>query len=107
MVKAVEFIFNFNQQGDFEAMCAAESFLRERGLSVGSSQRGYPRGIMFGEYDIAKWRNLRDFEKAALHGIMISYGDSMRNGPINVTIFATAPAEARAALSQATQGQQP
>ncbi len=48
--------FTFAGVEDFEAMYKAEAFLSERGFSVGSNQRGDPRGILHGEYIIAKWR---------------------------------------------------
>ncbi|EKN01089.1 hypothetical protein MXAZACID_02249 [Acidocella sp. MX-AZ02] len=38
------------------------------GMSVGRLQRDEPRGILFGDFDIQKWRNLRPAERAALHG---------------------------------------
>lgn len=60
----------FKADGDFGAMYAAERWLKEHGFSVGSTCRGYPRGIMFGEWDIAKWRNLDSKDVAALHGVM-------------------------------------
>jgi hypothetical protein len=85
----------FDNQGDFKANYAAEQFLRERGFSVGSMQRGDPRGILFGHYDIQKWRNLRKADIQALHGVM--RGD-MRNGPVTIELFDSAPAEAQAAF---------
>jgi hypothetical protein len=85
----------FNGTEDFEAMHAAEHFLQLAGFSVGSNQRGDPRGIMFGEYDIAKWRNLNVRERRELHGQMTSDHGTMRSGPIVVTIFDSAPQEAK------------
>jgi hypothetical protein len=73
----------FNNAGDFAAMYAAEDWCAKHGLSVGSSERGKPRGILFGDYAIAKWHNLRQADKDALHGTMS--GD-MRNGPITVAV---------------------
>jgi hypothetical protein len=85
----------FNEQDDFAAMRAAEHFLQLAGFSVGSNQRGDPRGVMFGDYDIAKWRNLNTAERKALHGQMTSDHGTMRIGPIVVTIFESAPHEAK------------
>jgi|SRR5947209_12617624 len=93
-----DFIRTFDQTGDFAAMHAAERFLSERGFSVGSNQRGAPRGVMFGNYDIAKWRNLGADERLELHGTLIGDG---RNGPLALRIYASAPAGAIAALTQA------
>lgn len=69
----------FNDAGEFAAVRAAEDWCAKHGLSVGPMQRGEPRGILFGAYDIQKWRNLRQADKDALHGMMT--GD-MRNGPV-------------------------
>lgn len=85
----------FSDPGDFSAMRAAEDFLREAGFSIGSNQRGDPRGIMFGDVDISKWRNLSRADRRALHGY--AEGD-MRNGPVTVTICADAPQEAKRAF---------
>jgi hypothetical protein len=82
----------FKQDGDFEANNAAEEFLRVAGFSVGSMQRGDPRGIMFGDYNISKWQNLREIERQSLHGQMLGRG---RTGPIMVEIFENAPQEAK------------
>ncbi|WP_206078656.1 hypothetical protein [Allomesorhizobium camelthorni] len=60
-------------------------------------QRGAPRGILFGLYDIAKWKNLSSADRRALHGVMT--GD-MRNGPVSVEIFHIAPDEAKAAVTK-------
>lgn len=64
-------------------MRAAEEWCRNRGVSYGSSQRGSPRGLMVGDYDIAKWRNLSPKEQRQCHGTMT--GD-MRVGPVVVRI---------------------
>lgn len=90
-----DLVKTFNQTGDFEAMNAAEHFLKVAGFSIGSSQRGSPRGIMFGDVDISKWRNLRQFEIDELHGAMTGDG---RNGPLTVRIRESAPQEAKQAF---------
>lgn len=94
-MEKVFFEMTFSQTGDFEAMRAAETFLQSAGFSIGSWQRGAPCGVMFGDYGIAKWRNLSRQEQAQLHGILTGDG---RNGPLTVTIFETAPIAAVAAL---------
>lgn len=73
----------FKDAGDFAAVRAAEDWCAKYGLAVGSMERGKPRGILFGDYDIAKWHNLRQADKDALHGTMT--GD-MRNGPVLVVV---------------------
>jgi len=73
----------FTKAGDFAAMYEAEDWCKQRGISVGSGQRDQPRGLLFGDFAIAKWRNLSDADRSDLHGTMT--GD-MRNGPITITI---------------------
>ena len=49
----------FNQEGTFQAMYAAEAWCREKGISFGQSCATGPTGLLFGQYEwIAKWRNL-------------------------------------------------
>lgn len=73
----------FKDVGDFAAAHAAEDWCAKYGLSVGSMERGSPRGILFGDYAIAKWHNLRQADKDSLHGTMT--GD-MRHGPVLVVV---------------------
>ena len=89
----------FDKPGTWQAMYAAQDFLRILGFSVGSNQSGSPRGILFGDYLIAKWRNLSPAERTALHGRMI--GD-MRNGPITIRFSDNLPNEALAVLAEAS-----
>lgn len=71
----------FDHQGDFAAMYAAELWCAKNGISSGSCQQGAPRGLLYGNIQIAKWRNLNAKERAALDGQM--KGD-MRNGPVTI-----------------------
>ena len=73
----------FDQKGDFAANTAAERWCEDNGISYGSMCRDLPRGLMYGEWDIAKWRNLSASEQKQLHGRMT--GD-MRNGPVFIEI---------------------
>lgn len=93
----------FSGAGDFTAMRAAEEWMRANGFSVGSACRGYPRGVLFGDYKIAKWRNLNRDEVAALHGVMRgNHKGEMRLGPIVVELFeGVAPADAIAKFKEA------
>ncbi len=75
--------YTFTGKTDFAAARAAERWCEEHGYSVGRSQRGSPRGLLRGNYDIQKWRNLTASDRAALDGTMT--GD-MRNGPVVVWI---------------------
>jgi hypothetical protein len=90
-----DLVKTFFETGAFEAMTAAETFLRTAGFSIGSNERGSPRGIMFGDYDISKWRNLNARERLALHGRATG---NMREGPVEIRIFGTAPVEAKRAF---------
>lgn len=76
-------IIEFRAEGEFAAMYEAQDWCRARGISVGSAERGSPRGLLVGDYLIAKWRNLNAAERTALHGTM--EGD-MRVGPVRVHI---------------------
>ena len=86
----------FNQTGDFEAMNAAERWLAERGISVGHMQGPEPRGLLFGDYQIAKWRNLTAKERAVLHGRMTGG----RAGPVTIELKDAAVTEHRPQLLQ-------
>lgn len=95
------FMARLTDQGDFVAVRRAERLLEEHGFSVGHMQRGSSRGILFGDYDIQKWRNLNEAERAALHGILA--GDRSSNAQIE--IWDRVPIEAVMALADALQGQ--
>lgn len=75
--------FIFDQEGTFKAKFAAEEWCREHGISYGSSCAMMPTGLLFGDYHIAKWRNLTALERKELHGEMT--GD-LRNGPVKIRI---------------------
>lgn len=88
----------FDHEGTFAALHACERFLADNGFSFGSWQRGAPCAVMFGDYEISKWRNLNRSERATIHG---QFSGDGRNGPIILTLTPNAPDEARAALSKA------
>jgi len=74
----------FSDPGTFNAMRAAEEWLKDNGYSVGAGDAvSKKRGILRGDYLIAKFRNLTQRERTALDGMMT--GD-MREGPVVVTI---------------------
>lgn len=83
----------------FAASTAAEAWLRGRGFSVGPMQGDEPRGIFRGDGGtpivIGKWRTLVPLAREALHGVMIGDG---RSGPVQILIFADAPADVREAI---------
>ncbi|WP_321820912.1 MULTISPECIES: hypothetical protein [unclassified Burkholderia] len=74
----------FNQKGTWAALDAARRWCRENGISVGQSCASGPSGLLFGKIDwIAKWRNLTQDERDALHGTMS--GD-FREGPVVIVL---------------------
>lgn len=83
----------FASPRDFGAVREAERFLADRGFSYGRLERGAPRGILLGDFDIQKWRNLSAKDRFALHGEMT--GD-FRRGPVRVVIYAGNDAAAAA-----------
>lgn len=80
-----EIVMTFADVGDFEAVRAAERWCDENGYSVGRMQGPDPRGLMRGDYEISKWRNLSGQQRAELDGQMA--GD-MRNGPVTIRVKA-------------------
>lgn len=48
----------FTETGTFEASWKAEAWCAARGLSIGPMDRFDQRGILLGNYCIAKWHNL-------------------------------------------------
>lgn len=95
------FMARLTDAGDFAAVRRAEQLLQDHGFSVGVTQRGSSRGVMFGDYVIQKWRNLNVSERAALHGIL----DGDRSSDAQIEIWDPAPLEAVRALSGALEGQ--
>jgi hypothetical protein len=77
----------FSDKGDFAALDKAQRWCRERGISYGSMQRDEPIGLMVGDFDIAKWRNLSAKDRRELHGTIT--GDK-RNGPVFVAVLQSA-----------------
>lgn len=68
----------------FQSDEEAERALKDAGFSVGRSQRSDPRGVMFGDFDIQKWRNLRAADRDSLDGHMCRHGPA--GSPTSVTI---------------------
>lgn len=79
----------FDDKGLWAAQSAAEAWCRKWGISVGPNDRYRIRGLLVGNYDIAKWHNLTKAEQDACDGRMT--GDA-REGPVFVTITASAVA---------------
>lgn len=64
--------FEFWGANNIDARLKAEGVLTKAGFAVGRRQRGAPSGILYGNYVIAKWRNLCDDERAQCHGQMFA-----------------------------------
>ena len=96
---ALHLVKTFIQTGDFEAVRVAERFLADAGFSVGIMQAHAPRGILFGDYSISKWRNMTPREVSRLDGKMVGG----RAGPVNITIYHDARPEAREAFTKALE----
>lgn len=76
-------IQTFTHRGDFAACHAAEQWCADHGISVGRMQGPEPRGLLWGDFDIQKWRNLSAADRAELNGTMTG---NMREGPVVVAI---------------------
>ena len=68
----------------FPSNDAAVSALEAAGFSVGRLQASSPRGVMFGDFDIQKWRNLRRGDRETLDGHLCRHGPP--GSPASVTI---------------------
>lgn len=79
----------------FDNSASAEAALAAAGFSLGRLQRDDPRGVIHGDYDIMKWRNLRPSDRAALHGIFQRHG---HDGLVTVTLRGSCPPDAVSAL---------
>jgi hypothetical protein len=68
----------FPEVGGFEANSAAEKFARGCGLSIGEVQGPASRGLLYRDYGISKWRNLRKADIRALHSVMRAASATVR-----------------------------
>lgn len=87
---------------DFSGYNAARAALEGAGFSVGTMQRDNPMGLLFGEYAIAKWRNLSDADRDELHGFV--RGDC-RNGPMTAHLYTNVPRDAMAAFAEIAEAE--
>lgn len=76
---------NVRDFSDFDAAC---DLAKELNLTIESSQRDAPVGLMFGVLTISKWRNMSPTELNDLHGTI--EGDR-RHGPVTILIRPHAP----------------
>lgn len=82
--RAGEVRMTFTESGPWAAKDAAEAWCANHGISVGFMQGQAPRGLLYGDFLISKWRNMSKREIAVLDGRMT--GD-MRNGPVVVEMY--------------------
>jgi hypothetical protein len=54
----------FDLPGRFESIHAAEDWCRTERLSVGTMKSHSPRGLKRGDWEIQKWHNLDDCDRA-------------------------------------------
>jgi hypothetical protein len=74
----------FESSETFRAYSLAKEFCREHGISYGSSCACSPTALLFGDYSIAKWRNLNAKERSQVHGTIEAA--NMRQGPVTLHI---------------------
>lgn len=82
----------FHATGTFQALWAAERFLKSAGFAFGPGSAGNQTAVMFGDYVVAKWHNLNRAERAGCHGLLTG---NRREGPVTVTLTDRCPAEGR------------
>ena len=74
----------FEGIGDFDAYWTARQWCVKNGISCGSMNRDKPIGLIWGDFIIAKWKNLTQKERDELDGTMTS--EDFRNGSVTVRI---------------------
>ena len=75
----------------YALMHATEQWCRDHGVSCGPTDRSRVRGLLVGEFLIAKWHNLTAKERRECHGTITGDG---REGPLFLRISRSALAEA-------------
>ena len=84
-----EMVFK-NNGDDFSGIYAAKKWLKENGYSYGSLQRNDPVGILKGDFNISKWRNLSAEDAASLDGRITFQDGGPRSGTAIVSIYGDA-----------------
>lgn len=84
-MKRAKFKIEFDDTGvTFSALYKAQVWLRQFGFSAGSMCSNAPTAIKFGDWHIAKWRNLSNSEQRDIDGIMTSA--DWRNGSVQIEL---------------------
>ncbi len=91
-------------EDSFTVTQRVDAALRECGFSVGRMQAHSPRGILFGDFDIQKWRNLDLADREALHGQVTHLAyfgteQQLYGYGAEIVLFDRAPVEAAQALA--------
>lgn len=73
----------FTGEDVFDASHKAEDWCKENNISVGMMCRDEPRGLMMGDYLIAKWKNLSQSDKLQMDGQMTG---NFRYGPVHISV---------------------
>ena len=76
----------FTGTEDFEALEKARNWCKANGYSYGELQADAPTGLLKGDYDISKWRNMDADEIARLDGTMNAPGRTYRSGPVTIRL---------------------
>jgi hypothetical protein len=76
----------FTGNADWEALHKAEQWCRDNGYSYGALQADAPTGIVKGDADIAKWRNLSHSDRLLLDGRFEAPGRTYRTGPVTAIL---------------------
>lgn len=70
----------FEACGTFGALHKAETWIRENGYSKGSLCRDEPVGLMRGDYNIAKWKNLSAKERKSFDALLLPVHEFREGG---------------------------
>lgn len=76
----------FTGEGEFEAFNKACEWCRQNGYSYGTMQADAPTGLLRGNFEISKWRNMTKAERDALDGVMDAPGRTYRTGPVTIRL---------------------
>jgi hypothetical protein len=89
-------LVSFTGTDRFEAYNKAAAFCRRAGFSIASTCKGDPTAIMFGDWLVAKWRNLSQFERAGVHGAIQG---NRQTGPVTAILTGRCPLEGQIAFA--------
>lgn len=85
--KEVKFEKEFAPGGEtFSGINAAREYLKKKGFSVGSMQRGSFIAVKKGDHVLPKWRNLSSGEILGLDGVIAPCPEGFREGSATVIL---------------------